>query len=236
MDAPPKFPSETGGKAFVCLNDSCDNDLKSRRSFLIGATATVAGIRVLNSQNGSAQTTQPATRVLDNPGIVHGKVIFKHGGKDTIDGYIARPKADGIYPAVLVIAGNRITEEYIQNTCAALALAGFVGQAPNIFHTLPDSARTPEEMRKASADHTDLDVLEDIQAGADYLRSQTFVKPTGMGILGFCYGGRMAMLRTCSPGVIQDTSGGPNRRRSQVVRSVPVWIHPSSANHRFLIR
>jgi len=134
------------------------------------------------------------TRVLDNPGIVHGKVIFKHGGKDTIDGYIARPKADGIYPAVLVIAGNRITEEYIPNTCAALALAGFVGQAPNIFHTLPDSARTLEEMRKASADHTDLDVLEDIQAGADYLRSQTFVKPTGIGILGFCYGGRMAML------------------------------------------
>src|SRR5262245_32148114 len=146
----------------VCLDDSCDNDLQSRRSFLIGATATVAGIGVLNGKDVSAQTTQPVTRVLDNPGIVHGKVIFKHSGKDTIDGYIARPKADGTYPAVLVIAGNRITEEYIPNTCAALALAGFVGLAPNIFHALPDSARTPEEMRKALAEHTDLDVLEDI--------------------------------------------------------------------------
>jgi carboxymethylenebutenolidase len=132
--------------------------------------------------------------VLDNPSIVHGKVTFKHGGQDTIDGYIARSKAQGIYPAVLVIAGNRITEEYIPNTCAALALAGFVGLAPNIFHTLPDSARTPEESRKALAEHTDLDVLEDIQAGADYLRGQAFVKAGGMGILGFCYGGRMAML------------------------------------------
>jgi carboxymethylenebutenolidase len=125
---------------------------------------------------------------------VHGRVTFKHGGKDTIDGYIARPKADGAYSAVLVIAGNRITEEYIPNTCAALALAGFVGLAPNIFHTLPDSARTPEESRKALADHTDLDVLEDIQSGADYLQSQTFIKAMGMGILGLCYGGRMAML------------------------------------------
>jgi carboxymethylenebutenolidase len=179
----------------MCIDDdTCDSSLTGRRSFLIGATATVASFRVLQVQGANSQTKQPETRVLDNPSIVHDKVTFKHGGKDTIDGYIARPKADGVYPAVLVIAGNRITEEYIPNTCAALALAGFVGLAPNIFHALPDSARTPEEMRKALADHTDLDVLEDIQVGADYLRDQTFVKASGMGILGFCYGGRMAML------------------------------------------
>src|SRR5262249_52598635 len=130
----------------------------------------------------------------DNPAIALDRVTFKHGGKSTIDGYMARPKADGIYPAVLVIAGNRITEEYIPNTCAALALAGFVGLAPNVFHTLPESASSPEEIRKALTDHTDLDVLEDIQRGADYLRGKTFVKAGGMGILGFCFGGRMAML------------------------------------------
>lgn len=178
----------------MCIDDTCDSSLTGRRSFLIGATATVASFTLLQGQDANTQTKQPETRVLDNPNIMHGKVTFKHGGKDTIDGYIARPKADGIYPAVLVIAGNRITEEYIPNTCAALALAGFVGLAPNIFHALPDSARTPEEMRKALADHTDFDVLEDIQVGADYLRGQAYVKAAGMGILGFCYGGRMAML------------------------------------------
>jgi len=35
-------------------------------------------------------------------------------------------------------------------------------------------------MRKALADHTDLDVLADIQAGADYLRGQSFVKADGI--------------------------------------------------------
>ena len=132
--------------------------------------------------------------MLDDPKIQHGRVTFKHGGKETIDGYLARPKSEGTFPAVLVIAGNRITEEYIPNTCAALALAGFVGLAPNIFHPLPDTARSPEEMRKALADHTDLDVLDDVQAGADYLKTQPFVKAGGMGVLGFCYGGRIAML------------------------------------------
>jgi len=178
----------------MCLDDDCNNDGTGRRSFLVSASATIAGLTLLRGRVADAQTSQPPTRVLDDPKIQHGRVIFKHNGADTIDGYLARPKAEGAYPAVLVIAGNRITEEYIPNTCAALALAGFVGLAPNIFHTLPDSARSPEEMRKATQNHTDLDVLEDIQSGADYLRGQSFVQAGGIGVLGFCYGGRIAML------------------------------------------
>jgi len=160
----------------------------------VGATATIASVPLWYGWAAAAQEKQPETRVLDDPKIQHRRVTFKHGGKETVDGYIARPKSEGAYPAVLVIAGNRISEEYIPNTCAALALAGFVGLAPNIFHVLPDTAKTPEEMRRALAEHTDLDVLEDIQAGADYLKGQPFVKGGGIGVLGFCYGGRMAML------------------------------------------
>ncbi len=178
----------------MCFSDDCNDERPDRRSFLVSATATIAGLTLLSGRDANAQTKQPETRVLDDPKIQHGPVVFKHNGIETIDGYLARPKADGAYPAVLVIAGNKITEEYIPNTCAALAVAGFVGLAPNIFHILPESARTLEEMRKASANHTDLDVLEDIQAGADYLRTQPFVKSGGMGVVGFCYGGRMAML------------------------------------------
>jgi carboxymethylenebutenolidase len=178
----------------MCIGDDCSEDGIDRRSFLVSATTTIASLTFLPQGLANSQTKQPETRVLDDPRIQHGRVVFKHNGVETIDGYLARPKAEGIYPAVLVIAGNRITEEYIPNTCAALALAGYVGLAPNIFHPLPDSARTPEEMRKALANHNDFDVLEDIEAGADYLRTQSFVKAGAMGVLGFCYGGRMAML------------------------------------------
>lgn len=178
----------------MCISDDCGTGLTGRRSFLVGATATIASAPLWDGWALGAQEKQPETRVLDDPKIQHGRVTFKHGGKETIDGYMARPKSEGAYPAVLVIAGNRISEEYIPNTCAALALAGFVGLAPNIFHVLPDTARTQEEMRKALAEHTDLDVLEDVQAGADYLKGQPFVKAGGVGVLGFCYGGRVAML------------------------------------------
>src|SRR5262245_55407895 len=108
----------------MCIDD-CPDDVASRRAFLTGATATLASLAFLNvADETSAQTQNAPTRVLDDPTIQHGRVVFKHNGVDTIDGYQARPKADGSYPSVLVIAGNRITEEYIPNTCAALAVAG----------------------------------------------------------------------------------------------------------------
>src|SRR5215469_10169316 len=172
----------------MCLDGESEGCGLDRRDLLIGGAAAFVGLGALGAERAAQNKEQPPTRVLDDPDIQHGKVTFKHAGKETFDGFLARPKAEGMYPAVLVIAGNRITEEYIPNTCAALALAGFVGLAPNIFHPLSDTTRTAEEMQKALSEHTDYDVLQDIQAGADYLRTTSFVKPGGMGILGFCYG------------------------------------------------
>src|SRR5438876_8653221 len=166
----------------MCLEEGCDSKGTDRRTFLTGATAALAGGMALQAEVG--QAPQPVTRVLDNPGIKHGKVMFTHNGKETIDGYLARPKAEGVYPAVLVVAGNLITEEYIPNTCAALAVAGYVGLAPNIFHPVPKGA-TPKEMNKALAGRTDDDYLRDIRAGADYLKVHEAVKAGGVGILGF---------------------------------------------------
>ncbi len=221
-------------KKSMCISDDCESKETGRRSFLTAATASVLGLAALNkSATARQQEKQPETRVLDDPRIQHGRVTFKHGGQETIDGYLARPKAEGVYPSVLVIAGNRITEEYIPNTCAALALAGFVGLAPNIFHLLPDSAKTPEEMRKALAQHTDLDVLEDIETGADYLRSQPFVKAGRMGVLGFCYGGRMAMLygaRSREIEAVVPFHPGPVTPVEIARLKIPVQVHCGTAD------
>lgn len=171
-------------------NEGCGLD---RRDFLLRGAAATAGLVVLGVEGAAQNKEQPPTRVLDDPTIESGKVMFTHGGKETFDGFLARPKADGTFPGVLVIAGNVITEEYIPNTCAALALAGFVGLAPNVFHTLPESAKTDEDRKKAFKEHTQYDTLEDIQVGADYLKTQPFVKADRMGIIGFCGGGQSAM-------------------------------------------
>jgi carboxymethylenebutenolidase len=172
--------------------------------------------------------------VLDDSRVQHGRVVFKHNGMDTIDGYLARPKAEGVYPAVLVIAGNKISEEYIPNTCAALALAGFVGLAPDIFHPLPDNTpNNNEAYSKYLANHTESDRLDDVQAGVSYLRAQPFVSTGGMGVIGFCMGGRMAMLfgaRLREIDAVVPFHPAPMKAHEVARLKVPVQIHHGTAD------
>jgi carboxymethylenebutenolidase len=177
----------------MCLDDDCRSEASDRRDFLKESAAVLASAGLYGT-DAFGRETKPATRVLDDPRVRHGKVVFKHAGKETFDGFLARPASQGVFPAVLVIAGNRITEEYIPNTCAALALDGFVGLAPNVFHPLTEGDKSPTQVDKALRDHTESDVLQDIQVGADYLKGQPFVKAGHLGILGFCFGGRMSLL------------------------------------------
>jgi len=220
----------------MCIEESEECGL-DRRDFLIRGAGAVAGLVALGAEGAAQNKEQPPTRVLDNPTIQHGKVTFKHGGKETIDGFLARPKADGTFPGVLVIPGNVITEEYIPNTCAALALAGFVGLAPNVFHWREESgAKTEEDLSKAAKAHTKFDALEDIQLGADYLMTQPFVKADRMGIIGFCWGGWMALqfaarsreidaVVAFHPGMVAGDLGAIARVQA------PVQLHQGTDDH-----
>jgi carboxymethylenebutenolidase len=219
----------------MCFKDDCNEGATDRRSFILGATASLAGFAAARGQAASPQARQPETRVLDDARAQHGRVVFKHNGADSIDGFLARPKAEGAYPAVLVIAGNKINEEYIPNTCAALALAGFVGLAPNIFHPLPeDTPNNNEAYSKFVANHTELDVLDDVQAGASYLRAQPFVRAGGIGVLGFCFGGRLALLygaRSRDIDAVVAFHPAPMKEGELARLTVPVQVHHGTADH-----
>ncbi len=160
----------------------------SRRRFL-GAAALAA------SMPAFAQTpnTPAGGKALDDPSIAHGPVTFR-SGEETIGGYLARPKKDDRHPIVIVVAGSAISEEYISNTTAILAQAGFAALAPDIF-SLQLETMTPDQKRNVLAARiTDERVLRDIQAGVDYVQAQPFAGYGPVGIIGFCFGGRMALL------------------------------------------
>ena len=217
----------------MCTNDECD---KGRRNFVTTAATAVVGLtlgNVAGQQNRYPHNEKVITRVLDDPAITHGTVTFQHNKVDTIDGFLARPKADGRYPVVVVIAGNVITEEYIPNTCAALAVAGYVGLAPNIFHTLTPAAQTPEERRKATVGHSDSDALLDINSGLDYLRKQPFASFESIGVVGFCYGGKLAMMfgsRSREVDAVVPYHPGPVTDEDIARLKGPVMIHQGTAD------
>jgi len=219
----------------MCKNDDCN---ESRRTFLATTAAAVVGLAATGNAGQQTakypQEEKVVTRVLDNPTITHGPVVFQHNKKDTIDGFLARPKADGKYPVVVLIAGNVITEEYIQNTCAALAVAGNIGLAPNIFHTLiPEVQKTAEERRKALIPHSDSDALLDINSGLDYLRKQSFASFDSIGVIGFCYGGKLAMMlgsRSREVDAVVAYHPGPVTDEDIARLKGPVMIHQGTAD------
>ncbi len=66
----------------MCLDGKSEGCGLDRRDFLIGGAAAFAGLGALGAEGAAQKKEQPATRVLDDPGIQHGKVTFKHGGKN----------------------------------------------------------------------------------------------------------------------------------------------------------
>jgi carboxymethylenebutenolidase len=186
----------------MCGDPSSGGTPISRREFVSAAAAVVAGASIapLAGADGSGADSL-TSRSVDDPRVQHGPVTFP-SGDTTIDGYLARPRAEGTSPGVVVLPGNWIIEPYIPEFAAQLAQAGFAALVVNVYHLLP-KVRTWEEARAVPQDAvqkimreqwTDATMLQDVRAGADWLRSQDFVSPKKIGITGFCGGGWNAVL------------------------------------------
>jgi carboxymethylenebutenolidase len=169
---------------------SCDGEPVDRRSFLTGVASATAGLALVQ---------QPSEkRALDDPTIQHEMVSFK-SGTDTIQGYLARPKAADQYRAVVILHGEFGVPEGQRNIAAQLAQNGFIGLARKRFDRWPEL--TPQDLAKS--DQTDKrflsgsfndQELQDAQAAIDHLKVQPFVKPGGVAVVGFCGGGCQAVL------------------------------------------
>jgi carboxymethylenebutenolidase len=165
----------------------------TRREFIAQVT-TLTGFCLLDCEIfGQCADGSKPNLALNDKTVAHGMVQFK-AGDGMIDGYLSRPKARGRNPVVIVVTGSSVKDESIQNMTAMFAQAGFVGIAPNIFWLQKDSM-TLEEKRKVFVEQiTDELIFRDIQASIDYLKTTEFVNRGRIGITGFCFGGRTALM------------------------------------------
>jgi carboxymethylenebutenolidase len=165
----------------------------SRREWLKVA-ATAAVMCVLDCNDGEAQVVDhQVKRALDDPRVSHDLIEFQ-GGDALIGGYLAHPKKEGSFPAVVVITGSSIRDEYVQNMTAMLAQAGFVGFAPDIFALQKPEMPLEEKRRIFVEQITDERIFADLDAAAAYLAKQPFVRGQKIGTTGFCFGGRCALM------------------------------------------
>jgi len=119
-------------------------------------------------------------------------------GGQTMEGYLTRPAAEGRHPAVVVIQEIWGVNSHIQYVTDRLPAQGYVGLAPALFHREGGMTIGLHEETDAAfawmGNCTDANIVADVSAAVEYLKSQPFVDPDKIGIVGFCFGGRVAYL------------------------------------------
>lgn len=167
----------------------CDEIDENKRTFLKGATAAIVGLAF----NAQAFGQQASPKALDNPNVIHQPVTFKNGA-DTIKGYLARPKKEGRFRAVVVAHGNPGIPEDIRNAAAQMAELDYIGLAIDWnSRAAGDTSKLDKPLEFYINNAFNEQNMRDTQAGIDYLKTQSFVKSKKVGLLGFCGGGYLAL-------------------------------------------
>ncbi|HEX3873576.1 MAG TPA: dienelactone hydrolase family protein [Solirubrobacteraceae bacterium] len=117
------------------------------------------------------------------------QVEFQANGS-TAAGYLAVP-ASGAGPAVVVLQEWWGLDDHIRSVCDRLAADGFVALAPDLYHG--ETAQAPDEaqqkMMALSMDQAELEM----SGAVDYLAALDSTTGDGVGAIGFCLGGGLAV-------------------------------------------
>ena len=109
-------------------------------------------------------------------------------------GYLAVPES-GSGPGVIVIQEWWGLVPHITDVCDRLAAEGFVALAPDLY----DGVQTtePDEAGKLMMTLNLVAASERMSSAIDHLVSLDVVTSSGVGVIGFCMGGGLAMMVAC---------------------------------------
>jgi carboxymethylenebutenolidase len=148
--------------------------------------------------------TQPGATISPNDPEIEAQMVTFLGEGTEVMAYRVRPRAAGVYPAVIVIHENRGLNEHIMDVTRRFGKERFVGLGVDLLSREGGTAKiaNPNDVPGAlSRIGTDPQV-QDLLAAVRYLKTLDFVRQTGFGVTGFCYGGGMAWrLATKSPDI-----------------------------------
>ena len=123
-------------------------------------------------------------------------------GGETMEAYLTTSGSNEPSPAVIVIQEIWGVNSHIQYVTDRLPSQGYVGLAPAMFHRQGRMTMgLHEEFDNAIASMqqcSDAGIVADVQAAVDYLKAQPFVQSDKIGIVGFCFGGRVSYLAACT--------------------------------------
>lgn len=114
--------------------------------------------------------------------------------------YVDGPARSAPGPAIVLMYHRGGIDDFTKRVCGKLSAAGYLVAVPDVSHRV--ASDIPMTDRKKFL--KDSEVVADIRAAADYLRTRPDVDKNKLVIMGHCMGGRMALL---GAGVLSDFAG-----------------------------
>lgn len=173
----------------IALYDDYTHLSLDRRKFMDNlakmAGSMTAAVSIAGMMAADAQAQGLSAE--DDPNLDISDVTYP-GAKGEMKGYLAVPRAEGTYPAVIVVHENRGLNAHIKDVARRMALEGFVALAPDYLSDLGGTPASEDDARGMFQQITPADVAANGVATIAYL--ETLPKSTGkVGAIGFCWGG-----------------------------------------------
>jgi carboxymethylenebutenolidase len=219
----------------IDLYDSFTHGGISRREFLdrlagiAGSSAAALALLPL-LQNDYAQAAMVAP---NDARLAIDEVSYDAGGT-RISGYLARLKAKGKRPAVIVIHENRGLNPHIKDVARRLALEGFLAYAVDMLSPLGGTPADEDKGRAMIGTLKADETARRIAAAVPFLEHHA--ESTGkVGIVGFCWGGGMAnRVAVLSPDLKAAVAYYGMQPAADAVKSIhaPLLLHYAGLDKR----
>jgi carboxymethylenebutenolidase len=167
-----------------------------RREFLTrlaqvagGTAAAMAVLPFLEPNYAHALQVEPGDKRLE------AQSLEFDGPQGKIKAHVALPrkrKKGGKLPGILVIHENRGLNAYIEDVARRAALAGYVAIAPDGLSVAGGAPKDQEAARNLFAKTDPARIASDIFAAIPWIRKHESCNGK-IGVVGFCYGGGMAL-------------------------------------------
>lgn len=132
-----------------------------------------------------------ANAKITNDGDLFTETITYPGQPNAMSAYIARPKADKKYPAVIIIHENRGLNAHIEDVARRAAKEGYLAIAPNALSAIGVTTTSEDEARQKFQELKPENNLQNFINVFDYLPTRKDYNGK-CGCVGFCWGGAMA--------------------------------------------
>ena len=151
-----------------------------------------------------AKVSLPPSSVYAVSDMRLSEITYPGYNGDPITAYVARPFEEGNYPGVVIVHGVHGYEEHMRDMARRYTLFGYTAIIPALFSREGDILYTEDDDpvgRKKCGDwtrnRTDAQTIGDLEGARKWLEAQDYVRSDRIGVVGFCSGGRAALVYAC---------------------------------------